>query len=283
MRLITRPIAFVRRLVDPRRAVPRLSRAARSERSTIGRGETALPVALHLPTRPVGTALVLHGRNGFGLTAVLAPATDAALARGLAVAVPELRHSDANDAPGGLSGFRMGRHVEDARRALDWLLDEAPLPAGVARAPVLVIGHSMGSYAALSLAAERGPDVVAGVVAVAPVVSGQALLDARGAMGPQALDALEAETPGAAADYAAHDVASFASEVVQPVGLIVGRDDGLTRPEAVARLPGMLPNVVAHDVMAGEDHCPCHRAYRAEVARQIDLVLAQASQWSRTA
>lgn len=248
----------------------------RRRRVTLGRGPRSMHLHLFRPEGPRAgpVVLVLHGRDGSAAAAQIVAMRRAALALGLAVAVPDLRFSAANDSAGAGSGFRMGVHVADAARALDWLARPgtglAPVPPGI-----LVIGHSMGAYAALRLAAGRsGPGPgglcqrgmrwaatghgIAGVVAVSPVLSGAALIEARRAMGPAAVEALEAAVPGALADYAAHDLAPVLGRVRCPVAVMTGDRDGLTPPAVARRLAAGLKARPRQrvTVIEGAHHCP---------------------------
>ncbi|MEL6198482.1 MAG: alpha/beta fold hydrolase [Pseudomonadota bacterium] len=216
------------------------------------------------------TSLVIHGRNGAVDSDHMRPIIEALRAHG-AVCAPDLRFSDANGSEGTGRGFTLSQHLDDARRVLD------SLRSSEHDEPIMMAGHSVGAFAALSLAAEYGAAVVCGVLAVSPAISGQALLAARAAMGPGALAALNDEAPQAAADYRRHDLLPKASSIGQPVALLVGEDDGLTPPSDVSRLADALPRVVGHEVIPGVHHCPVGAAVEAAY-QQLASALVQASQ-----
>ncbi len=105
------------------------------------------------PAHPSGRfALVLHGRNGAWDQPQMTPAIRACLGRGLPVLAPDLCASSANASPGAAEEFTMSGHLADAGAALDWV-EASRETLGWRRDPPLLIGHSMGAYAALRLAA----------------------------------------------------------------------------------------------------------------------------------
>lgn len=221
---------------------------------------------------PAGTALVAHGRNGAANQPHMLPIIEACLERSLAVVAPDLCHSDANGSDGDSAGFTIAAHLADVRTALAFAQEAEPVAPG---APLILIGHSMGAYAAVRLAAEAPAGTVAGVLAVSPVISGRALIKARKAMGAAALAALEAELPGALAEWPQHDLAPLAANLAVPCAIVVGADDTLTTPadaEALAALVGA--NCVSVDVIPGEHHCPLGKDYARSLGAALDRLLA---------
>ncbi|MEL6335797.1 MAG: alpha/beta fold hydrolase [Pseudomonadota bacterium] len=239
----------------------------------LGEGAARMAITLHRRADDAPRALVLHGRNGAADSDHIRPITAALHAQGYTVTVPELRFSDANASAGSGCNFTFSAHVADAARALDWLAELSP---GGAR-PILIAGHSVGAYAALRLAADRGASAVSAVLALSPASGGGMLIEARRAMGAAALQALAAEVEGALQDYPRHDVLPDAARITQPVALVVGAEDGLTRPADVARLAAALPRVVGHEVLEGLHHCPTGALWEAALDRQI-TALGQALQ-----
>ncbi|MEM8623202.1 MAG: hypothetical protein AAGG47_06740 [Pseudomonadota bacterium] len=243
--------------------------------SDIGRGETRMAVGVMRPAEPRirGLALALHGRNGAPEAPHMLAISRALIAHGYAVIVPALRNSAPNSEAGTAGGhpsrFTMTAQVEDAGRVVDWVLKGGAGGAGVPAGPMLIAGHSMGAYAALRLAGERGPKAVTHVLGVAAVVSGRAILEARAAMGQPALDALEAEVPGAAFEYATHDLAHLTPNLDLPIAFVSGERDGLALPSDVSAFAATLPTPPHHEIVAGADHCPTGPLVDAALDRAV--------------
>ncbi|MEO0821082.1 MAG: alpha/beta fold hydrolase [Pseudomonadota bacterium] len=249
------------------------------EEVVLGRGAEQMRVALY-PARDHralgngGVLLLAHGRGGAEASPHMVPIREAALRLGLAVVAPDLRFSDANESAGRGRDFRMGAHRDDMARVLDWITsDQRPalLPEPGA-GPLVIAGHSMGGYGALALAVERAAHVD-GILAVCPVVSGKAILEARAAMGQPALDALEAEVPGATADYAQHDLAPIAPQITQPVVFVVGELDGLARAVDVRAFGRLLPDRLSYVLLPHAHHCPSGENYALALREQLALLL----------
>ncbi|MEM6679476.1 MAG: hypothetical protein AAF675_16560 [Pseudomonadota bacterium] len=223
-----------------------------------------------------GLAIALHGRNGAPDQPQMVGLTRTLLSMGFSVLVPALRNSapntEAGTADGEAAAFTMQGHLDDASAILDFLGRGGAQTLGLPTGPLLLAGHSMGSYAALSLAATRGPGAVGAVLAVSPVVSGAAILAARFAMGPAAVAALEAEVPGAIAEYSRHDLAPLAAEIRQPVGMVVAARDGLTRPSDVERLRCCLPRALPLETVPGNNHCPSGLAYETALTGVLSRI-----------
>jgi len=237
----------------------------------------AMPVEVVRPVgTPAGVAIVAHGRNGAPGQPQVAHMTDAALRRRLIVVAPQLSNSAAGDGAGRPEDFKINGHVAELRAVVVWtqaLPELADLPA----APILM-GHSMGAYAALRLAAEDAGGRIGGVVAVSPVVSGAALIAARRRMGAAALQALAAEVPGALETWLEHDLLPMAAQITVPVAVMTGAADALTPPADAERLARVLPNVVALDILANEEHCPKGAVYAASLDCALDRILSACRQ-----
>lgn len=218
----------------------------------------------------LGSAIVAHGRNGTADAPHMAPIIAACLARSLAVIAPNLCHSSANASAGAAATFTMGAHLSDLRQVLRW----ATVPERRRRAePLLLVGHSMGAYASLRIAADAGPGEISGVLAVSPVISGRALISARSAMGADAVAALRAELPGAFEEWPEHDIEAVVADIASAAAVIVGADDTITPPSDAARLAGWLGTCVWHDVIPGEHHCPVGHAYAESVGHALDRLI----------
>lgn len=225
-----------------------------------------------------GLALMLHGRNGAPAQPQIVEAAGALARHGFTTVIPALPNSAPNAEDGTAGGephsFTMAAHHADAARVLDWLAKGGAEAAGGPPGQVLLAGHSMGAYAALRLAAEHGGDAVGAVLAVSAVVSGNALLAARAAMGPGALAALEREVPGATAEYTAHDLAPFAARLTQSLAFLTGVRDGLTRPGDVSRFAATLKPAPFVATIPGAEHCPSGPAYELALDRALGRIAA---------
>ncbi|MDT8343396.1 MAG: alpha/beta hydrolase [Thermohalobaculum sp.] len=231
-----------------------------------------MPVDVFRPARPSGRlAVVAHGRNGAPDQPQIGPLIAACLARGWGVLAPHLSHSAANAGAGAAGDFTIAGQIGDLGAVLGWAR-QARADLGWTQGGALMLGHSMGAHAALRLAAAGAAGEVAGVVAVAPVVSGAMLLAARRRMGPQALAALLAEVPGAARDWPAHDLIPLAPRIAVPVAVIVGAEDTITPPADARLLADALPDLVAFDVLAGAHHCPLGADYARSIAAALDRI-----------
>jgi pimeloyl-ACP methyl ester carboxylesterase len=184
------------------------------------------------------------------------------------VLAPDLCASSANASPGAPDDFTMSGHVADAEAALRWA-ETARDELGWRRDPPTLVGHSMGAYAALRLAAERP---ALGVVAMSPVRSGAALIAARRREGAAALARLRAELPHAETEWPAHDLASVAGRISAPVAIVVGADDTLTPPEDARALAATLPGGPPVEILPGEHHCPAGPGYAAALARALQRI-----------
>jgi pimeloyl-ACP methyl ester carboxylesterase len=161
----------------------------------------------------------------------------------------------------------MQRHVEDAQSVLAWVRGEMPVAERLALA-----GHSMGAYAIARLAAESV--AAEHLLAVSPVVSGQALLAARDAMGPAAIAALERDAPKLLAEMREHDAVPSLARLTVPVAVVTGREDGITPVGAARAYFAAAPCACFYSALPGQHHCPMGPLYGAALAAALDALAA---------
>jgi pimeloyl-ACP methyl ester carboxylesterase len=208
-------------------------------------------------------AIVAHGLNGAPDQPHMVPVIAACLDAGLAVIAPNCRNSNTNGSAGNSQTFTMADAVADLREVLSWAETEAQVSLA------LIAGHSMGGYAALRIAAEL-PRIPA-VLAISPVTRGNLLIAAYEA--ERALDVLDRELPAAREEWPWHDLLPLAERITQPVALIVGELDHLTKVAHVAALRDRLPNVVFWRVLDAEPHCPIGPDYKPAVAAALQELI----------
>jgi pimeloyl-ACP methyl ester carboxylesterase len=229
----------------------------------VGAGGAAIACQIIEPV--VGVALLVHGRDGAGTSAHMVPIADAYAGRGWRVVAPDLPFSRATPGSGPPEDFTMQRHVEAARQVLHWVLGEMPVAHRLALA-----GHSMGAYAIARLAAES---VAADhLLAVSPVVSGTALLEARRAMGPAAIEAFEREAPRLRAEMTADDAVPALQRITVPVAVVTGREDGITPVAAARAYFTAAPAAAFYSALPGEHHCPQGPLYTTALAAALDAL-----------
>lgn len=234
--------------------------------------EPACPFPCHVREQavpPVGVALLVHGRDGAGAVPHMIAIAEAYLARGWRVVAPDLPHSRATPASGSPTEFTMTGHLADAAKALAWT--RGLLSGDGRELRVALAGHSLGAYAAASLAVEcAGLDHL---LAVSPVLSGAALLAARRAMGPAAVEALRREAPRMLAEMEAHDAAAPAlAGLAAPVAVITGAEDGLTPPRAARAYFGAAREGRFYSVLPGQHHCPEGPEYTRALIAALDAL-----------
>ncbi len=232
----------------------------------VGAGGAPIACQIIEPLLPVvGVALLVHGRDGAGTSAHMVPIADAYVGRGWRVVAPDLPFSRATPGSGPPEDFTMQRHVEDARQVLAWVLGEMPVARRLALA-----GHSMGAYAIARLAAESV--AAEHLLAVSPVVSGTALLEARRVMGPAAVEALERDAPGLRAEMTAHDAVPALRRLTAPVAVVTGREDGITPLAAARAYFAAAPAAAFYSALPGQHHCPAGPLYTTALAAALDAL-----------
>lgn len=220
---------------------------AAARRETIGEGTDALTARVLGDPANDPVALVLHGRNGAPEQPHIEAIVSAYRRRGLASVVPELPHSAANPGSGEPAALSFRGQAIAVRRVAEWLAGQAP------GRPVAVAGHSLGAFAAPRVA-ETLP--LAHVLAVSPVVSGQALLEARRSMGPEAVAALAAEAPALRAEMTAATAVPAIAALAVPVAVVTGAEDALTPPADARTYLAAAAQPRFFAVLPGQDHCP---------------------------
>ncbi|MBL3571873.1 alpha/beta hydrolase [Rhodovulum visakhapatnamense] len=197
---------------------------------------------------PVGTVLLVHGRNGAPDQPQIAEIAEAYLARGWRVVAPELPNSIALPASGPADRLTMDGLRRAAAEVMVWTRARWP------DVPLALAGHSLGGFAIGHLAADLGdPHHVLGV---SPVLSGARLLAARVAMGPPAVAALEREVPLMRAGMEAEDAAPALARVAAPLGVITGAEDGIVPLTDARAYFNAAPNGRFFGALPGQNHCP---------------------------
>lgn len=216
-------------------------------------------------------AVVAHGRNGAPDQVQIMRAVDACLDLELVVVAPHLSNSAAGDGAGCARDFRIDGHLAELRAVIGWARAQAEFSGAAGK--MIVIGHSMGAYAALRIAADEEGAGLCGVLAISPVVSGAALIAARRRMGKAALDELATEVPGALEDWPVHDLLPLAARIAVPVAVMTGADDPLTPPTDAETLARALPDLISLDILPGEHHCPRGDGYAQCLGRALASIL----------
>ncbi|MCB2054216.1 MAG: alpha/beta fold hydrolase [Geminicoccaceae bacterium] len=220
-----------------------------------GGASPAAAIRCHLfepATRPAaGVVLVLHGRDGNGCAAHLAPVTAAYRAQGWRVVAPDLPCSRATPDSGPAEEFTMQGHSEDAAAVLAWVQEQRQKDAEL---PLAIVGHSVGAYSAARLGAQTAD--LDHLLAVSPVVSGGALLAARRAMGPPAVDQLRRDAPRMLAEMEVHDAVPSLARITAPVAVITGALDGITPVAAARAYFAAAPGACFFAALCEQHHCP---------------------------
>ncbi|MFG6082104.1 alpha/beta hydrolase [Paracoccus litorisediminis] len=209
-----------------------------------------------------GTVLLVHGRNGAPGQVQIAEIADAYLGHGWRVVAPELPHSAALPGSGAPECVSFSGHTNAAAAAWDWVAQEWP---GQARG---LAGHSLGGFAVAHLAA-GSPDTHH-VLAVSPVLSGRALLMAREAMGPAALEEVRREAPAYFAEMQTADAEPALNRITAPLAVVTGAADGLIPLKDARAYFAAAPNARFFAALPDEHHCPageaCARALSAALS-----------------
>lgn len=223
-----------------------------------------IPVLVARPDAPpVGTVLLVHGRNGAPGQVQIAEIAAAYLARGWRVAAPELPHSAASPQSGSPALVTFSGHTRAASGVWDWVACEWP------DAPRALAGHSIGGFAVAHLAASSAAHHV---LAVSPPMSGQVLMRARQAMGPAAIEEVRRDAPAYFAEMATADAEPALNRTLAPLAVVTGAEDGLV-PLKDARAYFMAaPNARFFGALPGEHHCPAGPACAAMLAAALSAL-----------
>ncbi|MTH79693.1 alpha/beta hydrolase [Paracoccus aestuariivivens] len=235
---------------------------ATAQRIEISTRFGALPLVIAARSGdPVGTVLLVHGRNGAPDQAQIAEIAEAYLARGWRVVAPELPYSAALPESGPADRVTFSGHIDAARAAWDWIAREWPHGSRA------LAGHSLGGYAVAQLGA--GADAHH-VLAMSPVLSGRALLLAREAMGQGAIDEVRREAPAYFAEMQVADAAPALHRMTAPLAVVTGGADGLIPLKDAHSYFDAAPNARFFAALPDEHHCPAGEA----CARVLSLALS---------
>ncbi|MFK7763713.1 MAG: alpha/beta hydrolase [Roseobacter sp.] len=212
-----------------------------------------------------GTALIIHGRNGAARQPHIEALAGAYLYNGWSVAVPELPFSAATPDLGSAEGITFAAHCDAAQHILNWLQD-AEKTAG----PIALCGHSLGAFAGARLASEYSS--IHHFLALSPVLSGQHLLDARTAMGPEATRALAREAPQMFETIQNESCAPALHRTTVPVAVMTGALDGLTPPHHARAFFDAAPNARFFCTLPGLHHCPAGPVVDRAMAAAFDAL-----------
>ncbi|MFT4012227.1 MAG: alpha/beta fold hydrolase [Paracoccus sp. (in: a-proteobacteria)] len=210
-----------------------------------------IPVVLAEPPAPIGSVLLVHGRNGAPEQVQIAEIARAYLARGWRVVAPELPHSLALPRSGPPGGISFAGHVRAAAQVWDWMAGRWP------DRPRALAGHSIGGYAVAHLGA--GSDAHH-VLAVSPPMSGMVLYRARQAMGEAALDEVRREAPGYFDEMRLADAEPALRRLAAPLAVVTGAEDGLVRLADARAYFTAAPNGRFFGALPGQHHCPAGAA-----------------------
>ncbi|MAC77833.1 MAG: hypothetical protein CML66_07190 [Rhodobacteraceae bacterium] len=221
------------------------TRAARRE--SVAAGPSPIPVVIADPAQdPVGTVLVIHGRNGAPDQPQIAEIANAYLARGWRVAAPELPHSAALPASGPPDRLSIDGHWRIAGQVLTWTRGTFP-------GTVAIAGHSIGGFATAMLSCDPS---LHHLLAVSPVLTGQRLLAARRAMGPQAMAELERDAPQYRAELDVADATATLKSATPPAAVVTGAEDGIVTLDHARAWFDAAPNARFFGSLPGQHHCP---------------------------
>jgi len=211
-----------------------------------------IPLVVAQPATPRGTVLLVHGRNGAPEQAQIAEIADAYLARGWRVVAPELPHSAALPGSGPPDRVTFSGHTAAAAAVWEWV-------ARVwAEGPRALAGHSLGGFAVAHLAA--GTPDTHHVLAVSPVLSGPALISAREAMGPAAIDEVRREAPAYFAEMQTADVGPALKRMTAPLAVVTGASDGLIPVKDARAYFAAARDGRFFAALPDEHHCPAGAA-----------------------
>ena len=221
-----------------------------------------LPVAVAEPSpSPIGTVVLLHGRNGAPDQPHIVEIARAYLARGWRVAAPELPNSAALPQSGPASDVTLSGHAAASAGVWAWAKGR------FTDAPVALAGHSLGGYAVARISADA-PEAHH-LLAVSPVLSGSRMLAARVRMGQPAVDALEREAPLMRAEMEREDATDALGTAAAPAAVVTGAEDGLVTLADARDWFRAAPNGRFFGSLPGEHHCPTGPAAAAMLAAAL--------------
>lgn len=241
------------------------TRTKGARREMVGTDTAPIAVAVAAKARgPVGTVVLIHGRNGAPDQPHMAEIALAYLSAGWRVAAPELPFSAATPGSGPAGQLTLASQRDTGREVLAWVRSAWP------ETPVALAGHSLGCFTVGTLAA--GDAGLHHVLAVSPVLSGRRLLEARRALGPQAMAELEREAPLYRRELETADIADGLGNAPAPVAVVTGSEDGLvTTAHAKAYFQAARKGVF-FAALPGQHHCPAGPACAAMLAAALAAV-----------
>ena len=215
-----------------------------------------------------GTALLIHGRNGAATAPHMTPIADAYHRCNWRTVSPDLPRSGAVANSGPAKDITLRLQQLEAETVLDWLWPQ--IAAKDHR--VALAGHSLGAYAVAELAGLTPK--LDHLIAVSPVLSGNALFKARYAMGQPAIDALKREAPDMFNEMPKNDATPALNRTKVPVAVMTGSKDGLTPPSAARAYFAAAPNACFYATLKDLHHCPIGPVYEQALAAALDAVQA---------
>ncbi|MBN8521213.1 MAG: alpha/beta fold hydrolase [Alphaproteobacteria bacterium] len=271
-------LSFAGSMMAPRvvRADQPSSSLPRSQKFLIGSevpGQFSHSVTAHFFTAYAGhsfekLAVVMPGRNGHTQAPHMTPIIDALLAQGFSVISVDPHHSEKPAEKSKTHDFTMTAHIDDLRRALMWVFANKT-QIGWRGETLFLSGHSMGGYAALSLAATEFKGRIRHVLAVNPVIRGQNQIDRF--TNPEHLKNYLAEVPSALRDYPRHDMYHHVGSLDVPVSIVTAEQDTVTPPQPLRQFFKALPVPSDLSILPGEGHCMISPAYREALTKAIKV------------
>ena len=241
------------------------TRTKGARREMVMTGTAPIAVAVAAKTRePVGTVVLIHGRNGAPDQPHMAEIARAYLSSGWRVAAPELPFSSATPGSGPADQFTLASQRDAGRQVLAWVRSAWP------ETPVALAGHSAGGFTGGTLVA--GDAGLHHVLAVSPVLSGQRMLEARRALGPEAMAELEREAPLYRQELETADIADGLANAPAPVAVVTGREDGLVTAAHAKAYFRAARNGTFFAALPGQHHCPAGLACAAMLAAALAAV-----------
>jgi alpha-beta hydrolase superfamily lysophospholipase len=234
-------------------------------------GQFSHPVTVHFFTAQAGysfekLAVVMPGRNGQTHSPHMTPIIHAFLSQGYSVISVDPHHSETSADKKQMHDFTMTAHIDDLRRVLMWAFaNKAQI--GWQGETLFLSGHSMGGYAALSLAATEFKGRIRQVLAVNPVIRGQNQIDRF--TNPEHLKNYLAEVPRALSDFPRHDMYHHLAGLDLPVSIVTAEQDNVTPPQPLKQFFKILPVPGNLSVLPGEGHCMTSPAYREALSNAV--------------